>query len=70
MKTTNPLVVTVTLNELEYEMEVDTSASISNMSEERFKQLRDKGVVLSQSQAKLFTYTGEQIPIIGVQASV
>ena len=66
MKTTNPLVVTVTLDERECDMEVDTGASVSIMSEERFKQLRDKGVVLSQSQAKLFTYTGEQIPVIGV----
>ena len=35
------------------------------MSEESFKSLRDRGAVLSQSSAKLFTYTGEQIPVMG-----
>ena len=28
--------------------------------------LRDRGTVLSQSHAKLFTYTGEPIPVVDV----
>ena len=67
MKTTNPLVVTVTLNKMRCVMEVDTGASVSIMSEKRFKQLR---VVLSQSQAKLFTYTGKQILVLFIGVRV
>ena len=46
-------------------MEVDTGASISIMAEESFQLLQEKGATLHSTQAKLFTYTGESIPIVG-----
>ena len=64
-KAARPLIVGIKLNGLMTAMEVDTGASVSLMSEESFKSLRDRGTVLSQSNAKLFTYTGEQIPVLG-----
>ena len=64
-KATKPLIIGVKLNGIMTAMEVDTGASVSIMSEESFKSLRDGGTVLNRSHAKLFTYTGEQIPVVG-----
>lgn len=64
-KATKPLIVGVKLNGIMTAMEVDTGASVSIMSEESFKSLRDRGTALGQLHAKLLTYTGEQIPVVG-----
>ncbi len=63
-KATKPL-VGVKLNGVLTAMEVDTGASVSIMSEKSFESLRDRGTVLNQSHTKLFTYTEEQIPVVG-----
>ena len=63
---TKPLLVTVKLNSVDTEMEVDTGASVSIMSEEKFQQFRGStSVTLQPSKAKLFTYTGEAIGVLG-----
>ena len=64
-KASKPLIAGVKLNGIMTAMEIDTGASVSMMSEESFGSLRDSGTVLGQSHAKLFTYTGEQIPVAG-----
>jgi hypothetical protein len=64
--TSKPLLVTVKVNSVDTEMEVDTGASVSIMSEEKFRQFqRDTSVTLQPSKAKLFTYTGEAIGVLG-----
>jgi len=60
-----PLIAHVKLNGIDTQMEVDTGASVSLMSEDAFKQLRECGAALSESKAKLLTYTGESIKVIG-----
>ena len=64
-KATKPLIVGVKLNGIMTAMEIDTGASVSIMSEKSFEALRDRGTVLNQSHAKLFTYTGDPIPVVG-----
>ena len=62
---TKPLLVTVKLNSVDTEMEVDTGASVSIRSE-KFQQFRGSAsVILQPSKAKLFTYTGEAIGVLG-----
>ena len=46
-------------------MEVDTGASVSIVSEEQFKALKENGATLRNSKAKLLTYTGESILVMG-----
>ena len=48
------------------QMEVDTGASVSLMGEAHFKSLKEKGATLSPSKAKLSTYTGETIQVLGI----
>ena len=57
--------VEVKLNGIDAAMEVDTSVSVSILSEESFKPLRESGMTLHRSSAKLFTYTGELILVLG-----
>ena len=64
-RTTKPLIAEVTLNGVSMKMEVDTGASVSIMAEENFQMLLDKGATLRPTQAKLFTYTGDPIPVVG-----
>ena len=59
-----PLMVRLTINGQQLEMELDTGASVSLMSEEVFQQIGG-GVVLRESKAKLLTYTGEPIDVAG-----
>ena len=61
-----PILVPVTLDGVHMEMELDTGASVSLVSEETFRQLQEKGATLSPSQAKLCTYTGQAIEIAGL----
>ena len=57
--------LTVTVN-LDVEMEVDMGASVSLISEEKLHQLQGKGsIALQSSKAKLLTYTGESIGVLG-----
>ena len=62
-----PITVQVTLNGKTTEMEVDTGASVSIISEETLQTLCNDGVsiALQQSSAKLCTYTGQTIEIAG-----
>ena len=46
-------------------MEVDTGTSVSIVAEESFQLLQGKGATLHPTTAKLSTYTGESIPVIG-----
>ena len=62
---TKPLIVNVELNGVSTSMEVDTGASVSIVSEQLFKKLRDQGVTLRPSGARLCTYTGETIDVVG-----
>ena len=64
--TSKPLIVTVKLNSVDMEMEVDTGASVSIISEEKFHQLqKSTPIILQPSRAKLFTYTQEAIDVLG-----
>lgn len=54
------------LNGISTTMEIDTGASVSLMGEAHFKSLREKGAALRPSNAKLSTYTGETIPVLGI----
>ena len=60
-----PLIAHVRLNGIDTPMEVDTGASVSLMCEEAFKPLQESGVALHETKAKLLTYTGESIEVIG-----
>ena len=60
-----PFEVKLKLNGVCTTMEVDTGASVSIISEDLFKTLKEEGAALRPSRAKLFTYTGESIQIIG-----
>ena len=62
-----PIEVSVTLSTAETTMEVDTGATLSIMSEETYNRLwtPDARPPLLPSSAKLSTYTGEKISVIG-----
>ena len=60
-----PLIVDVKLNGISTPMEVDTGASVSLLGEAHFRALKEKGAKLRPSNAKLSTYTGEIIRVIG-----
>ncbi len=47
------------------EMELDTGASVSLVSEETFGKLNHSGISLLNARVKLFTYTGEEIGVKG-----
>ena len=55
-----PLIVHVSINKAEVEMEVDTEASVSIISKETYNHLwsKDKAPQLEQSDVKLWTYSG------------
>ena len=63
--TNKPLLVEVNLNGVDTKMEVDTGASVSIIAEDEFQKLRADGVTFHPTNAKLFTYTGESIPVAG-----
>ena len=62
-----PIKVTVTLNNVETPMELDTGATLSVMSETTYKSLwePDARPNLEPSSACLSTYTGERISVLG-----
>lgn len=46
-------------------MELDTGASVSLMSEEAYQQIQDSGAALRESKARLYTYTGDPVGVLG-----
>ncbi len=62
-----PLEITVLLNEVETQMEVDTGATLSVMSEGTYKSLWASNVrpQLNPTGVRLTTYTGEKIQVLG-----
>ena len=64
---TAPIRTAIKINHRDVQMEVDTGASVSVMSETTWKKLQ--GVCwrssLSQTSERLRTYTGEDIPVLG-----
>ena len=62
-----PIIVAVSLNGTETEMEVDTGASFSLISEATYRKLwrSQQAPALKQSSVRLTTYTGEPVPILG-----
>ena len=60
--------VTVEINSTTLNMEVDTGASHSLVSETTYNQLKTQTDLppLQSTTAELRTYTGEQIPILGI----
>ena len=63
-KNTAPLRLAVKLNEHTVEMELDTGASVSPMSETTFRQLWPDGK-LAPNQCRLCSYLKEPIPVVG-----
>ena len=64
---TTPLLVKVTVNDIELQMEVDTGATLSVISEHTYRKLWSDtdAPPLQHSTAKLKTYTGEKISVKG-----
>ena len=63
-----PLVVSVKLNNRDLEMELDTGASVSIISEATFNRLwpQEEAPAMHESQVKLKTYSGEQLTVKGM----
>ncbi|KAK4328659.1 hypothetical protein Pmani_000967 [Petrolisthes manimaculis] len=61
-----PVRVKLRINGLDTQMEVDTGASVSVMSEEEFKKLDGCTASLRPSLREFRTYTGENIAVLGV----
>ena len=61
----DPILVTVFLNGQIIEMQLDTGASVSIISETTYKSLWSQPLKLSPSNVKLHTYTGEAIAVLG-----
>ena len=61
---TNPIQVTVSIENQDVLMEVDTGASLSVISEATYKSLSTV-LSLQPTQAKLCTYTGESLGVLG-----
>ena len=68
LKDLQPLVVSVKLNSVDLEMELDTRASISVISEAIYNGFWPKGKApaIQESQVKLNTYSGEQLSVKAV----
>ena len=64
---TKPIEVTVTLNNVETPVEVDTGAALFVMSEATYRSLWKTEACprLQPSTARLFTYTGERMAVLG-----
>ncbi len=64
----DPLYVTLQVHQKALRMELDTGVSVSVISEETFRSTwtREQRPCLQPSEAKLHTYTGEEIPVEGV----
>ena len=63
---TQPLVIPVKINGVDIDMELDTGASVSLVSEEKLRQWqKSTSITLKPSKAKLLTYTKEAIGVVG-----
>ncbi|CAC5398917.1 unnamed protein product [Mytilus coruscus] len=60
-----PYLVSVKLSNTEINMEIDTGASVSVISQETYKQVFGSDNSLEKSQCSLRTYTGERIDVLG-----
>ena len=61
----NPIWVSVKLNDKECQMQVDTGASVSLMSENTYQKLWSCPPKLDPSKMRLHTHTGEEIQVLG-----
>ena len=63
----NPLMVSLKLDQKEAQMELDTGASASIISEATFRKLwsMEEAPQLQPSSVRLHTYTGEELKILG-----
>ena len=61
----DPILVAVFLNGQIIELQLDTGASVSIISETTYKSLWSQPPKLSSSNVKLHTYTGEAIAVLG-----
>ena len=61
-----PLVVSVKLNSVDLEMELDTGASISVISEATYNRLWPKGKAPAIQESQVKTYSDEQLSVKGV----
>ena len=59
-----PIKVSLRINGKQHEMELDTGAAITIMSEDKYKELFP-GATLENSPVKLKTYTGEKLKVQG-----
>ena len=66
-RSAQPLTVRMLFNAIEVEMEVDTGASATIMSEATYRRLwpKAKAPLLQPTQARLQTYTGEPLTVLG-----
>lgn len=62
----NPIILSVTINGSTVPMELDTGASVSVISATTFSRLFRSTVTLEDSDIRLHTYVGEELPILGV----
>lgn len=67
-KSAKPLLVTVQLNQVPIDMEVDTGASVSLISRDTYDKLwpnSDTAPLIKESSILLQTYTGEHVETVG-----
>lgn len=64
---TKPIIAMVKMNGREMQMEVDTGASMSIISDSTYRTLQTAPhtAALQKSEVKLTTYTGENVPVLG-----
>ena len=65
LQSTPPLKVMLKLEDCPVEMEIDTGAALSLVSEATFEKLWKKKPALAPSQVRLRSYSGEPIPVVG-----
>ena len=66
---TDPILKEVLINDVPIQMEVDTGASVTVVTEDTYQKIREgshnQTKQLQQSTVRLKTYTGEAIPVLG-----
>ena len=62
---TEPYHIMVTLNDLPVQMELDTGAAVSVISEATYNSIQRESQALEPSNSRLRTYTGESIQVLG-----
>ena len=61
----DPLIIVIYMDGVPVEMEFDTSASLSIISESTYNKVLKSCRELERTNIKLKTYTGELIPVVG-----